>query len=43
MRLMASETAVSEDLEHLVIACENIGREFANSIPLRDPRQMLQE
>jgi hypothetical protein len=43
IRLMEREATVREDLEHLVIACENIRRELTDPIPLRDPRQMLEE
>jgi hypothetical protein len=40
---MHNEATVREDLKHLVIACEDIRREPADSIPLRDFRPMLQE
>jgi hypothetical protein len=43
IRVVGGEATVRKHLEHLVVARENIRAEFANSLPLRDPRQMLQE
>jgi hypothetical protein len=43
IRVVGGEAPVRKHLEHLVVARENIRAEFANSVPLRDSRQMLEE
>jgi hypothetical protein len=41
--VVEGEATVRKDFKHLVVARENIRAEFANFIPSRDSRQMLQE